>query len=188
MRQLLGADAEARVGDLDADSARRPAGEQDVASLGDRRLAALRGRQLGFVFQQFHLTEGLSAAENIATGLLYAGVPRRRRTPLALSALERGGLGHHVGHLPHELSGGERRRVAIARALVNGPALVLADGRAVLEALVWLNREGTTIAVITHDGNIAARLPRRVEMRDGRVVGTGSWRRTAPGSASEETW
>ncbi|MEU9862994.1 ABC transporter ATP-binding protein [Streptomyces sp. NPDC047971] len=153
----------------------------DVASLTDRRLSALRARRIGFVFQAFHLVPGVGALENVAEGLLYSGLPRTRRRKLAADALARVGLADRMRHRPHELSGGQKQRVAIARAVVGEPALLLADeptgaldsasGEAVMTLLHDLNAEGATIAVITHDGEIASRLPRQVRVRDGRVVG-----------------
>ncbi|RJL30987.1 ABC transporter ATP-binding protein [Bailinhaonella thermotolerans] len=153
----------------------------DVGTLSDRGMSALRARSIGFVFQRFHLAPGLSALENVAEGLLYGGAPRGERRNRAAEALERVGLAHRLGHRPDQLSGGERQRVAIARAVVGNPPILLADeptgnldsvaGEVVVEILTRLNEQGTTLVVITHDPEVAARFGRRAAVRDGRLIG-----------------
>lgn len=161
---------------------------QDTHELSDREITALRARSLGFVFQSFHLDDGLNATENVMMGLLYAGVPRRHRAAVALQALERVGLQDRALHRPQQLSGGERQRVAIARAIAKQPSLVLADeptgaldthnGEVVISLLERLHIEGVTIALITHDMAIAQRLPRRIELEDGRLASDEARQRT----------
>jgi len=152
----------------------------DAARLSDGELAALRATRIGFVFQQFFLAEHATALENVADGLLYAGVSAGERRQRAVEALCRVGLEARLRFRPSKLSGGERQRVAIARALVGRPAIVLADeptgnldsasGEAIFELLVELNVDGATIVLITHDASLAQRLPRQVSVLDGRIV------------------
>jgi putative ABC transport system ATP-binding protein len=152
----------------------------DVAGLDDRQLAALRARSIGFVFQQFFLAEHQTVLDNVADGLLYAGVEVRERRELAARALDAVGLAERQHARPTTMSGGQRQRIAIARALVGQPAIVLADeptgnldshtGEQILELLQQLNKQGTTIIVITHDHDLANRLQRQVHVRDGLIV------------------
>ena len=172
---------------------------KDVSGMTDRELSGLRAWQLGFVFQQFFLLDGLSVVENVANGLLYRAVSQAERRSLAVNALERVGLGHRLGHHPNRLSGGERQRVAIARAVVGEPAVVLADeptgnldsasGAAIMQLLTDLNREGRTILVITHNHEIADSVPRSIELRDGLIVRDGTvahrWGQKGGGAAGE---
>lgn len=155
----------------------------EAATISDRALSSLRAYRVGFVFQHFCLLDGLTVLENVAEGLLYRAVSRPQRRAQARDALERVGLGHRLEHRPATLSGGEKQRVAVARALVGEPTLLLADeptgnldsrsSEAIIELLTQLNQQHVTIAVVTHDHEIAAATKRRIELRDGRIIGAG---------------
>lgn len=155
---------------------------QDTSGLTDPALSRLRGRRIGFVFQAFNLLPALSAWQNVALPLRYAGVPVRQQREQALAVLEQVGLADRAGHRPAELSGGQEQRVAIARALVMNPPLILADeptgnldertGEEVLNTLMTLNRQGTALVVVTHSPAVAARAERVFTVRDGKVEGS----------------
>jgi putative ABC transport system ATP-binding protein len=162
----------------------------DAAGLSDREVSRLRAREIGFVFQQFFLAEHATVRENVADGMLYAGVAAGERRERAADALAAVGLGERLRARPTQLSGGERQRVAIARALVGAPAIVLADeptgnldsatGEQIMALIEELNRQGATIVVITHEHAVAERCPRQIRVLDGRVISDTAGDRSAP--------
>lgn len=153
---------------------------RELGGLREAERSAVRAARISFVFQQFHLLPTVSATENVATGLLYAGASRKARRDRAVRALEAVGLGHRLRNRPGELSGGEQQRVAIARALVRDPAVLFADeptgaldsatGEAIVGLLAGIAEAGTAVVMVTHDPGLAARFPRRVRLKDGRIV------------------
>jgi putative ABC transport system ATP-binding protein len=156
----------------------------DVKSLSDDERSALRNRQIGFVFQSFHLLSRASALDNVALPLVYRGMKARERRAVAREVLERVELGHRLDHRPYQLSGGQRQRVAIARALVGKPSLLLCDeptgnldsatGEEILSLFMRLHAEGATVLLVTHEPSIAARCPRVIRISDGCIVADGS--------------
>ena len=156
----------------------------DTSNMSDGELSAVRSRNIGFIFQDIFLISGFSAKENVENGLLYSGVNGKERTRRAIEILERVGLSHRINHRPNEMSGGEQQRVAIARALVHEPTFILADEptgnldsvntKAIMDLLTNLNREGTTLILITHDLEVANIAPRKVTLKDGQIESDSS--------------
>ncbi|MDR9792909.1 ABC transporter ATP-binding protein [Aeribacillus sp. FSL K6-8210] len=153
---------------------------KDISSLNDQELAKIRNKKIGFVFQQFHLLPRLSALKNVELPMIYAGIGKKQRDELAKQALIKVGLGDRIQHMPNELSGGQKQRVAIARAIVNNPKLILADeptgaldtktSEAIMEQFTMLNKEGTTIIVVTHEHEVAQFAKRTIVVRDGEIL------------------
>jgi putative ABC transport system ATP-binding protein len=153
---------------------------ENVAGLSEKKLADIRSRELGFVFQGFNLISTMDALENVELPLFYRGVPAAQRRRLALDALERVGLSERIHHMPDQMSGGQQQRVAIARAIAAKPPLILADeptgnldsksGEAVMQIIFSLHKQGTTVILITHDNKIAASAERVVQIQDGRML------------------
>ncbi|MED0701896.1 MULTISPECIES: ABC transporter ATP-binding protein [Aeribacillus] len=153
---------------------------KDISSLDDQELAKIRNKKIGFVFQQFHLLPRLSALKNVELPMIYAGIGKKQRDELAKQALIKVGLGDRIQHMPNELSGGQKQRVAIARAIVNNPKLILADeptgaldtktSEAIMEQFTMLNKEGTTIIVVTHEHEVAQFAKRTIVVRDGEIL------------------
>jgi putative ABC transport system ATP-binding protein len=152
----------------------------EASAMRDQELAGLRATRIGFVFQQFFLAEHATVLDNVADGLLYAGVAHRKRRDFAAHALRQVGLGNRIHARPTQLSGGQRQRVAIARALIGRPNIVLADeptgnldhttGQAILSLLTALHHTGTTIVIVTHDLDIARSMPRQIHVLDGQII------------------
>lgn len=153
---------------------------REVSTLTDDRQSMIRSRSIGFIFQGFHLIPGLDALENVELPLIYRGMSREKRRRMAAESLERVGLGNRLHHRPGEMSGGQQQRVAIARAVAARPPVILADeptgnldrqsGREVMDILRGLNRDGHTVVLITHDGEIARSAGRQVQIQDGRII------------------
>jgi putative ABC transport system ATP-binding protein len=153
---------------------------KDISSLNDQELARVRNKAIGFVFQQFHLLPRLNALKNVELPMIYAGIGKKEREELAKQALMKVGLEERMHHFPNELSGGQKQRVAIARAIVNSPKIILADeptgaldtktSESIMELFLQLNREGTTIVVVTHEHEVAQYAKRNIMVRDGVIV------------------
>jgi putative ABC transport system ATP-binding protein len=153
---------------------------QEIADRSQKELALIRRDKIGFIFQSFHLLPKANALNNVALPMIYKKIHRKARKKLALKALSKVGLEQRAFHKPAEMSGGEQQRVAIARALVNGPSIILADeptgnldsksGQSIMKLLVKLNKDGTTIVLVTHDANLASYTDRKIFLKDGKIV------------------